>query len=382
MAADHTSFSSLQQFDLCAMSWRAERVEKVKEPTSEILVIGIMVHDAAEGIVRYCEEQAIEQIPMDTVADIVQNVFVSNERAVTTSTFNDVMVASKIFAKSYHHRVGSVIELEQWLEGQLDEGLPKLVGRADFVSQEEDEQGPFIGNTDWKSGWAMNQTETNRFQLDLQGWLLKQSYPNERLKVRNWFIRAGQPTEWYELKAYDLDNARRRAIAIYQRMQEAFRKRAFPPSPGGHCGYCPISGRCEEALKLRENSHVILNVEDAQRIIMETQILASAVGARKKALKKFVDLAGPVVAERTNPDRGVVEKVEATYRMGAESMTISDYLKAYARIGNDVFALFGAPLKGPLKKLEDDPRLAGLWELRRGKPRFYIGKLGDDEGEE
>ena len=368
-------------FDQCALSWKAQRLEKVKEPPSELLIIGIMTHDVAEGIVRWCDEQLVEQIPMETVADLVQGVFVTNDRATNTASFANVMVAAKVFAKGYHHVPGSIIELEQWAEGILDPDIPKLVGRLDQVTQESDDQGGFIGNTDLKTGWAMEQTDANIFQLHLQGWLLKQSYPNERIKVRNFFIRSGQPTPWYELKSYDLDNARRRAIAIYQRLDSAYKKRAYPATPGAHCGYCPIATRCETVLNLRASGNAVVTLDEAQRAILELHILEAAAKTRKNALKKFVDIYGPVIAERVKPDRGVVEQLEASYRLGKEALTITDYIKLHERLGIEAFAFFGAPLRAVLKKHEDDPRLVGLWSSARGKPTFRIGKLKEDEEE-
>jgi hypothetical protein len=372
-APKHLSFSSLASYDDCALSWKAKYLDKVPEAPSDSLSVGLLTHDAAEGIVRYCEETSVEMIPFEIAADIVGQAFVTNDQTRTTALFSDVMIAAKTFARNYRHRIGVVLELEQYIEAVIDPSIPKLVGRLDQVTKEEDELGEFIGDTDLKTGWAMETTDRNEFQKMLQALLLKLAYPDYRVKVRNWFIRAGGPQDWHEPKDYELDNAKRRAIAIYLRRQESFATRTWLPTAGAHCSWCAIAIRCEHLQKLRDQGTAIVNLEDAQKAILEAHILDAALKARKNALKKYVDLSGPVF----------VDELEASYRMPAPGLTITDKAALIERLGDEALPLIGSPDARKLKKLENDPRLAGLWEEKQGRPRFTIGKIKEgDDGEE
>lgn len=371
-APKHLSFSSLDLYDACALSWKGKYLDKAPEAPSDSRSVGLLTHDAAEGIVRWCEETGVEMIPFEKVADIVGLAFIGNDQTRTTALFSDVMIAAKTFARNYRHRIGVVLELEQYVEAIIDPSIPKLVGRLDQVTKEEDEQGEFIGDTDLKTGWAMEETDRNVFQKMLQAVLLRLTYPDYRVKVRNWFIRAGGPQEWHEPKDYELDNAKRRAIAIYHRRQESFKTGTWLPTAGGHCSWCAIAIRCEHLQKLRDQGTAIATLEDAQKAVLEAHILDAALKARKNALKKYVDVAGPVF----------VDELEASYRLPAPGLTITDKAALLDRLGDEALPIIGTPDARKLKKLENDPRLAGLWEERQGRARFTIGKIKEGDEEE
>lgn len=366
----HLSFSSLDLYDACALSWRAKYIDKVPERDSDARAIGILTHAAAELIVRRCEENQWQTFPLEDVASVVEFVFFTDDQTRTTALFGEVMYAAKLFARSYKHRIGTVIELEQWVTQPIGDGVPPLLGRLDQVTKEEDERGEFIGNTNLKTGWGMEENDRTRFQAGVESLLLHLAYPDYRIKTRPWFLRAGQPGEWFEPKPYDYENTTSRIIAIYKRRQASFATHEWLPTAGAQCSWCPIAIQCEHLQKLSEQGTVLVAVEDAQRAVLESHVLQAALDARKKSLKEFVSKNGPVLT-----DNGL----EAAYRMPAPSLTITDKAALLQRMGAAGLELIGAPDGRKLKKLENDPRLAGLWETKLGKPRFTIGAMKDDD---
>jgi CRISPR/Cas system-associated exonuclease Cas4 (RecB family) len=377
--SEHISFSQIDAFETCPKRYKQERLEGVATIPSEPLLDGRHIHAVIEDIVRHCEDHGLPGVDAAAAADIVQSHFMrSNEP--TTERFPEVMVMAKGFAKRYKHHEGELIELEQWIEIELAPGIPPLVGRLDDVRRYKDAEGTFIGNTDYKSSWSAEQSDANEFQLHLQGLMLKTSYPDERIKVRNAYVRFGIDSDWYEMKPWDYDNVRRRAIAVYERMRRARASGAYPPSPGKACSYCPIALQCVEALALREQGHLALTIDDAKKQVEDVLVLEAALKTRKASLKKWVDTNGPVAVERKN-GKGVVETIEAAYKLPAASLTIADTPAAYHALGDELFALFNGMSKPKLKKYENDPRLEGLWTTTQGKPRFAIGKAVDEDDE-
>lgn len=373
----HVSFSSLDSFETCPKRFQAERLTKEPFIPSDPLMAGRHIHAIIEIMVRACEEQGLETLSAETVASIVQGYFTSTKET-GTALFNECMVVAKVFAKRYTHVAGQIIELEQWIECSLgEEGIPPLVMRLDDVRRLEDAKGPFIGNTDYKTGWAQDQDDSKTFQLHLQGYGLHSAYPGERLKVRNGWVRTGTFSDWYELQAYDLDNARRRAIASYHRQNEAKKKSRYPAQPGKQCTYCPIALQCVEAMGLRDAGHLALTVDDAKAQILDVQILEAALKTRKDSLKKWCDTNGPT---RVENEKG--EEIEAGYKAPAPKLTIDNLVEAHYALGDEFFGLINSLSASKLKKMEDDPRLHGNWTTTQGKPRFSVGKAKDDDGED
>lgn len=374
--SDHISFSAVDAFDTCAKRFQHERLQKGASPVSDPLIDGRHIHAIIEAIVRFCETAEIESIDSKQAAAIVEQHFSTSDQA-STARFAEVMVMAKGFAKRYKN-TGNLIELEQWIEMTLAEDVPPFVCRLDMVERYFDADGSFIGNTDWKSSWSAGQDDRTVFQLHTQGMALHNSYPNERIKVRNGFVRFGQDSDWDELKEYDFENARGRVVAIYRRMKTAEETGVYTASPGKACGYCPIALQCVEAMGLREQGHLALTKEDAEKQVADVLVLEAAIKTRKDALKKWVDVNGPVTAIRTN-SKGVAETMEASYKLPAESLTLSDTPAAFEALGDELFGLFTGMSKPKLKKYENDPRLDGLWVKTQGKPRFAIGKAEDEE---
>lgn len=376
---DHISFSQLEAFDTCPARYKAERIDRLTGLASDPLMDGRHIHAVIEAIVDHCEAAGTETIDAATVAELVQQVF-QESSAPSTDRFEEVMVMAKGFGRRYRH-MGALIETEMWVEMTLAEGIPPLVGRLDDVRKYRDEEGPFIGNTDYKSSWSAEQDGSNSFQLHLQGLLLHEAFPDMRIKVRNNFVRLGIETDWYELKPWDYENARRRAVAVWNRMHFAEQAATYGPSPGAACSYCPVALSCTAALSLREQGHLALTEDDAKKQIQDVLVLESALKTRKASIKKWVQGNGPVSVERAN-ERGVVETIEAGFRTPAPSLALKNTEEAFERLGPELFGLFNGMSKTKLRKYENDERLEGLWTTVQGKPRFAIGKASDDEDDD
>jgi hypothetical protein len=205
----------------------------------------------------------------------------------------------------------------------------------------------------------------NEWQLALQAWQVHERFPDERIKVRNYFIRHGIASDWKEMQPYDYDEAVRRVKLVYDRMQDTFASKAFKANPGGHCDYCPVAQACDVYRGLSDGKNKIASQDDAFKQMGEIVVARAAADNLTKALKAWVDANGPVAL----PDG-----LTASYKQPAASLTLSNMEKAYEAIGEELFEIV-KPDARKLKKLTDDPRLDGLWEVSQGKPRFSIGEV-------
>lgn len=369
MPLDHVSFSSMSMYDACPKRYFDLRIRKVAEPESKMLIEGILNHEVASDYVEHLVKEQLWSDP-DVMPDLVQAMFTRNQRINSTDYFDSVMITSKTFAKHYRVDPSSVVEMEMRGDRELGDGYPPMQTFIDLVTREQDDEGVFLGIEDFKSGWAAEQSDDNNFQLNIEAWQVLGKYPDERIKVRNRFIRSNYVTEWRELKEWDYDNVVRRSKAIVDRMNEAYRTKKYPARANKACTYCSVAVDCALAKNLVTAKHLLLTSQDAEERFREIMILEGAAKQIKTAMKKYVDINGSIQLD------GQVAGFKST-----EGITINDIAEFINRVGLENAVLMLNIDARKLKKLEDDERLAGLWVPKVSKPTFKIGKVSGEEEE-
>jgi PD-(D/E)XK nuclease superfamily len=369
VALEHVSFSALSLFDGCPATYHAQRIRKVSQLPSKPLVSGILVHAVVELYLKELYESGLDRFP-GGVGDIVEKVFSENERVNSTEYYTDVLRSSMAFAKNFTLDPDNVLDMEMRFEMPLGDGLPKLLTFTDLREQHHDQDGPFIGITDFKSGWGSSQSEANNFQLDIEGaQTIHELGPDTRVMVRNYFTRWNFATKWRKISEWDVNNALARCRAIFHRMEHAYQTRSYPENPGEGCLYCPIAQECKVLKNLGDVKALIVNAEMGMDRIRQYAVLEAALTQMKKLFKTWANVNGEL-------------RLEDGYGFGSvlpsPSMTLVGVREAHDALGDDFYNIINIDRK-KLKKMADDGRLTGLWVEEQGRPRLQIGKVKDDD---
>ena len=237
MALEHVSQSSLGSFDECAQRWAAERVRKIAVPASPILTEGILAHAVIEEYVNELYQSDLDRAPSSAIDSLVEKVFRENDRALSTECFESVLITARTFAKYFAMVPDRVVGVEMLLEAVFHPDCPPMLSFLDFVTQEQDEKGDFIGITDWKTFYAKTQKPRDKWQLLIYCWQLRNRYPGVRIGVRNHFVRANIFTPWVFPDENELASALMRAKVVYDRQEAAYTAKTWMPNASDHCEY-------------------------------------------------------------------------------------------------------------------------------------------------
>jgi hypothetical protein len=302
---------------------------------------------------------------------IVERIFASHERVKNTQYFDDVLIAAKAFAKNYRLRVDNLVGLEIKMTMDLGENYPELLGFVDIAETEYDAEGPFIGITDFKTGWGSTVTDSYKFQRRLYGMMFRHHYPNERIGVRNHFVRPGIVTDYDMLTPWDYESTLAQTRAIVERMERAAQTGDYPATPNENCSWCVIAATCSVLGNLRFVGNTIATPTEAELAVRDVLVLDAAKSVRIKALKTYVNGNGPVLL-----DNGAM----AGYTSPVPAPTITDVKRLMDLMGEDAYPLLRVDAR-ELKKHADDSRLDDLWVESRPRPQFKVGKGKDDDDE-
>jgi hypothetical protein len=358
------SYSAMSLFDSCAMRYQHERVLKLAVEPAPPLIKGILAHEFIRAYLHHLSEN---HIPEDrgVVPDLVEQLFTTNGRIKTTEFFDDVLATARTFAKGFHFDYESVVELEGEYNRTLLSDV-EMIGYVDMIYVDRATNGLVI--RDFKSGWAADYTDSMEFQGDIYAWFVKERYPDRQLFTEVHFVRSNTVTPRRKIEAYHLESVERRMRSIWARMQQAYDAKEYPPSPGSHCGWCPIALKCVERLNLTAQREAIKSPQDAPDALGRLIILKAAADHLTRQLKAVVDASGPVQ----------YNGVQIGWKH-SQSIGIADVSKFIDTVGLDE-ALTYLRIDGTAaKKLSDDPRLDGLWATTRSSRKFEVGKVGAAE---
>jgi PD-(D/E)XK nuclease superfamily len=178
---------------------------------------------------------------------------------------------------------------ECWLfserEGSVSvEGVPApIIGYDDFVYNDN---GVHVLR-DFKTGWGTEVYESYSFQGDLACLRYERELPGVPLASEVEFVRRGIVSprrEWTEgLRAATIA----RVQALWLKILNAEREKAYPATPGRHCGFCPYSTTCLEARRVADAHLVIIDKESADAARGEIELMQTALKTMRAALKSY-----------------------------------------------------------------------------------------------
>lgn len=207
------------------------------------------------------------------------------------------------FAKENAFDIANLVDVEQRIDATVrypdgqGGGVDRvLTGQLDalFIVGDQADHAIVL---DWKDTWALPApTEVGfdgYFQQRFYAWLVFRNYPTvQRVTLREVYVRYSEHRE-ADVWRGDIEDVEADLSALAERFDAAFTLRRFPPTPGKHCGFCPLPERCPIFPAVRGEG-AVTDAETAERFARELTVAKAAVKSRDAGLKAWVERNGPV----------------------------------------------------------------------------------------
>lgn len=143
---------------------------------------------------------------------------------------------------------------------------------------------------------ATNVSYMGFFQQRFYALLVMRNYPSvERVTLREFYVLPGEVRK-ATLYRDDLEHVEREFAAVAEVLDRAVmggaRSRAWQPSPGLHCGYCPKPMSCPIEPEARITAGGVTSQAQAERAAAEAAVAKEAYGKLRGSLKNWYDATG------------------------------------------------------------------------------------------
>lgn len=323
--------STLASFDDCALSgyFDATTYDYTTHPQAG----GVLFHRFAAEVIRTCQAQDSEGIPVGEALVILEEVLWQRNVPFAERVYlprRDIpllrMTATK-FAADNEFSIRRVIDVEKRLAAKvsyIDENGQKhervLTGMPDLLVVDPRADDAIIV-VDWKNTWGLppeppsfipeNKSETDYlstggyFQQRFYGLLCLREFPSvERVTMREFYPRfsvareaslhRGQLESLEEemaMLAYHFDSA-----VASGRPKPPKKLGGWTPSPGKHCAYCQRPADCPIDANVRAK-YAVTTEEEAARAAAELEVADAIRESRRAGLRPWVEAHGPVVSK-------------------------------------------------------------------------------------
>jgi hypothetical protein len=151
---------------------------------------------------------------------------------------------------------------------------------------------------DWKDMWRLPaETEIGfggYFQQRWYAFLIFVNYPSvERVTLREFYVRKSVPREATLTKAVVFDDIAAELGALLYQFDRCVEENLWVPSPGYHCGYCPMPQRCPIHPEARGSGR-ITTPEEAMQAAAEFVVGQAIVNQKRQQLAPWCEMNGPV----------------------------------------------------------------------------------------
>ncbi|MGI9862338.1 PD-(D/E)XK nuclease family protein [Moorella naiadis] len=250
------SFSRLERFKTCPMSYFLHYVEKIPEPPSKPLEFGKACHIGIEAGLK----------GMDPAASIDQYA-TTKTKLLTPEDADEAKKLAERFLNSYTPR--GKIYIEQELKGVIKG--EDIIGYADLIEID----GNSMVITDFKSNWQ-KYSPVEKAQLPLYAWLASQQTGIKNVQIRLWFLRyVREPV----VQVAATDDVMLQGVAWTAGKIEEIREAmsypgnmGFEPKSGSQCKYCGYAVSCLDIMApadIEELARTALRLERALELIKE-----------------------------------------------------------------------------------------------------------------
>ncbi|MDN5362109.1 MAG: hypothetical protein PWP70_1156 [Moorella sp. (in: firmicutes)] len=249
------SFSRLERFETCPMSFFLHYIEGIPEPPSKPLEFGKACHLGIEAGLKGQDPGAA-----------VEN-FASTAKLIIADDVAEAKKLAQRFLDSYTPQ--GKFYVEQELKGNIKG--EDIIGYADLIEI----NGDSMVITDFKSNWQ-KYSPVDKAQLPLYAWLASKQTGIKNVQIRLWFLRyVREPV----IQTLATEDVMLNGVAwVAQKIEEIQEASQFPgnmgyePRAGSQCKYCGYAVSCLDLIPptdIEELGKTALRLERALELIKE-----------------------------------------------------------------------------------------------------------------
>ncbi len=352
------SYSKLNRYEECPLSWKRKYIEKRDEISSPWAVIGSWVHAAIAAYDRHLVEigQATDITWAPQAAAAAYAAIEADGKLMTAAMGAEAEKTFARFVESHVLNPASVASIEEAYEFDFEGGRFKAV--IDLLCVEEGI--PVI--RDYKTNQSItSQADVEKdFQLSCYAWSAWKVWGYEEVRALLDFVRFATERE----VRYDLEALQKIEAHILRLVAAIEADREFKPTPGAHCARCSWSEDCSAISDL---PLAITCPSDAHRVASELALLQKQVKDREEALRSWCTLEGPVTAGGLT---------WAHWPVHSKEWDVREFVAVLGDKAYDYISVSNTKVKTLLKK--DGARLERIY-TEKTSTRFSSKKAGDSE---
>lgn len=282
---EHYSYSRLSLYGQCPLRYKRRYIEKREEPPSRALNVGSGVHAA---IAAYDEHLVAEGLQTDvTYAPLALAAawekMAKEGRRLSEDEKDEVEEVFLTFVDSHILEPESVVSIEEMEEVERDGYV--FCGVLDLLSLRDGI--PVV--RDYKTDHQVRSPAAVAHdpQLATYAVLVHWAHGYEEVLCELDFVRHRTIRQ----ARFDLPAIKKAEARLLSQIEALEAERAWAPTPGSHCAWCPWSDHCTA---VSDQPLRLATAEDAERLASEILVLERQIKDRQALLKEWCAVEGPV----------------------------------------------------------------------------------------
>lgn len=371
------SYSKLSEFEACPYRYHQKRNLKIKEPESDLLLVGKTCHDIIETYCRHLKDSN-QKTDFEKVPEIIESCCAQLNRPDLEEEITGIM---NQFAKSFMlHDTFQEAEYKFGLDRELNAlnsegGWPQtstewdrafLIGVIDRIDKLGAES---LKITDYKSGWS---TDVDKFQPQLYALALSRLFPEaQNFEIELDFIRFGiQKTFSPHLE--DIIKVKKKLFKLVEEIESTTE---WEPRVGNNCHYCGFINICPALKATLDNplSGEIFTGEQAKGAAEKLLLLEAQLGFTRNALQLWVKANGPLIHSGFNFGYQVKQSDEIT--------AVSELVEALKKLDGKLDSYLSVSAANKKKLSKDYPKLYDELRIVKKSTRWGVEKEKAEEEE-
>lgn len=348
----HTSYSSLNTYEICPLKYKFQEIDKIKKPKRADQVFGTVVH----GALKFMFERTPLYPSLDEVIDFYTKKWNDASEKIVWRREDTKDAEQKMYIdegrtilKNFYTRNSpwnfNVVDMEARFSLPVvdEEGFEHTIaGIIDRI--DKNPNGDEYEIIDYKTARKMPSQgmADNNLQLDIYSLALINKWPkvkSEHITTSLYFLKHNEKISSTHSDE-KLERAKRRILAIITEIEKQMKKNDFPPRPGPLCGYCEFRSLCPmwaHEYKTEESKNDP-NEQEIAQTIDEFFVMKEEDGERKK---RFIELRDVILSymeshnvDRVFSDTGYITKT-AVERISFDMEAVRPFLEK-AGVWNDI----------------------------------------------
>jgi len=280
------SYSRLDTYSSCPLSYKFQYQDKMPRPPADPLLLGAALHDNFEAYGNHCLAKKLET-DLSAVAAIAKRVLADQKQPLPSHLHDRYNLLAQQFAEMEMLNADNLVGIEldiaftsDWTKCNWFDKKVAFRMKMDRLYKDGDE----ARITDYKTGYG----EGNPFQMKCYAAGVFKLMP-EVQKTKAEFSYVG--TGYVANKTFERKDLPALVEEIEDKCAKVSDDKKFQPTPGSSCQYCAYVANCTA----KPSSLVIIKTpKDARQIAEDLFVLEAQVKAKKDVLKGWVQGHGDV----------------------------------------------------------------------------------------